>query len=98
MTPLKTHLVDETLIVTADGDEFARVLGDYETEAEAMAARASPIVRAVNNHATLLSMLAECADFIEKFADVDGSSDGEHPNEAASLLAEVNRVIEGAGR
>ncbi|MCW5615856.1 MAG: hypothetical protein KIT32_12105 [Rhodocyclaceae bacterium] len=92
--PLKTHLVDETVVIDAQRGEICQMLGEYETDFERMSNRADAIVRAVNNHAALLATLEECAEYLENHSDVvDGSYGEPAPNKAMSLLTEVRRVI-----
>lgn len=44
----------------------------------------------------LRSVLHECYDFVDKYADVVDGDDGElEPNEALSLLALINHALDG---
>ncbi|QQK06854.1 hypothetical protein JFN94_26050 [Burkholderia anthina] len=60
-TPWRTHLVDDTLVIDSEGNEIAKMLGDYDVEWERME-RAAKICTAAPDMALALELLAADAD------------------------------------
>lgn len=71
--PWKTHLVNETVVVAADGEIVAQIEGDYDNDAERMAADARLISLAPEMAEALREMvawqLADCDEDPEGFAN-----------------------------
>lgn len=61
--PWKTHLVNETVVVSADGEIVAQIEGDYDNDAERMAADARLI--------SLAPEMAEALKYARRFLNSD---------------------------
>jgi hypothetical protein len=76
--PWKTHLVNETVVVSADGEIVAQIDGDYDNDAERMAA-----------DAVLISLAPEMAEALRMMCDAaDGLS------VRGGALVGIDRVID----
>lgn len=60
--PWKTHLVNETVVVSADGEIVAQIEGDYDNDAERMAVDA----RLISLAPEMAEALRECVAGIEQ--------------------------------